>query len=101
MTDRVAAELEIRNVLARLAQYADSGETDAYVALYPFLNKVVVPAGLGDLAKNRPAADVALFAPKASLVVRKDLHSAIQYVLLTTAVQSLRDHLHREFEPLL
>lgn len=29
----VAAELEIRNVLARLAQLADAGETDAYVAL--------------------------------------------------------------------
>jgi ketosteroid isomerase-like protein len=28
-----ADELEIRNVLARLAQFADSGETDAYVAL--------------------------------------------------------------------
>ena len=28
-----ADELEIRNVLARLAQYADSGDTDAYVAL--------------------------------------------------------------------
>ena len=33
MIDRVAAELEIRNVLARLAQFADSGDTDAYVAL--------------------------------------------------------------------
>ena len=31
--ERVAAELEIRNVLARLAQLADSGDTDAYVAL--------------------------------------------------------------------
>jgi 3-phenylpropionate/cinnamic acid dioxygenase small subunit len=30
---RVAAELEIRNVLALLAQRADTGETDAYVAL--------------------------------------------------------------------
>jgi hypothetical protein len=61
--------------------------TDAYVALYPYLNKVVVPAGLGDLAKNRLATDVTLFAPKASLVVRKDLSSAIQFLLLTAAVQ--------------
>lgn len=30
---RVAAELEIRNVLARLAQLADTGETDEYVSL--------------------------------------------------------------------
>jgi 3-phenylpropionate/cinnamic acid dioxygenase small subunit len=29
----LAAELEIRNVLARLAHYADSGETDKYLSL--------------------------------------------------------------------
>ena len=61
-------------------EVASFPHTDAYVALYPYLNKVVVPAGLGDLAKNRPAADVTLFAPKASLVVRKDLSSAIQFL---------------------
>jgi TRAP transporter TAXI family solute receptor len=61
--------------------------TDAYIALFPFLSKVVVPAGVGDLAKHRPPSDVTLFAPKASLVVRKDVHSAIQYLLLNTAVQ--------------
>ena len=60
---------------------------DAYVALYPFLSKIVLPAGVGDLAKKRPPADVILFAPKASLVVRKDLHPSIQYLLLNTAEQ--------------
>lgn len=60
---------------------------DAYVALYPFLNKVLVPRGVGDLAKDLPPTDVALLAPKASLVVRKDLHPAIQYLLLNAAVQ--------------
>jgi hypothetical protein len=48
---------------------------------------VVVPAGVGDLAKNRPASEVTLFAPKASLIVRNDLHSAIRYLLLTAAVE--------------
>src|SRR3954465_6571222 len=33
MIDRTAAELEIRNLLARLAQLADSGGTDEYVSL--------------------------------------------------------------------
>ena len=33
MTDRVAAELEIRNVVARLAQLADDGDTGGYLAL--------------------------------------------------------------------
>jgi TRAP transporter TAXI family solute receptor len=60
---------------------------DAYVALYPFLSKVTLPRGVGDLAKDLPPVDVALFASKASLVIRKELHSAIQYLLLSTAVQ--------------
>jgi TRAP transporter TAXI family solute receptor len=60
---------------------------DAYVALYPFLSKVTVPRGVGDLAKDLPPADVTVFATKASLVVRKDVHPAIQYLLLSTAVQ--------------
>lgn len=33
MTDATTAELEIRNVLALLAQLADTGDVDAYVAL--------------------------------------------------------------------
>lgn len=61
---------------------------DAYVALYPFLSKVVLPAGIGDLARNRPPSDVTLFAPKASLAVRKDLHSAIEYLLFNAAMQA-------------
>jgi hypothetical protein len=47
----------------------------------------VVPRGVGDLAKDLPPTDVILFAPKVSLVVRKDLHPAIQYLLLDAAVQ--------------
>jgi TRAP transporter TAXI family solute receptor len=62
-------------------------QADAYVALYPFLNKVVVPRGVRDLADDQPPIDVALVAPKASLVVRKDLHPAIQLLLLNAAVQ--------------
>jgi TRAP-type uncharacterized transport system substrate-binding protein len=60
---------------------------DAYVALYPFLNKLILPAGVADLARNRPPTDVWLLAPKVSLVVREDLHPAIQYLLLDAAAQ--------------
>jgi TRAP-type uncharacterized transport system substrate-binding protein len=60
---------------------------DALAALYPFLTKLVLPAGIADLLANRPPADVMLLAPKASLVVRAELHSAIQHLLLTAAVQ--------------
>lgn len=67
--------------------YNFAARADAYVALYPFLNKVVVPRGVGDLAKDLPPTEVILFAPKASLVVHKDLHPAIQYLLLDAAVR--------------
>jgi TRAP-type uncharacterized transport system substrate-binding protein len=60
---------------------------DAYVALYPYLDKLVLPEGVADLAKNRPSSNVVLFAPKASLVVRKSLHPALQYLLLEAAEQ--------------
>jgi TRAP-type uncharacterized transport system substrate-binding protein len=60
---------------------------DAYIQLYPFLTKVIVQEGVGDLATNRPPSDVVLVAPKASLAVRADLHPAIQYQLLNAAVE--------------
>jgi TRAP transporter TAXI family solute receptor len=60
---------------------------DAIVALLPFLTKVVLPRGLSDLAKDQPPADVPLIAAKASLLVRKDLHPALQYLLLNAAMK--------------
>jgi TRAP-type uncharacterized transport system substrate-binding protein len=60
---------------------------DAFIALYPFLTKVVVPRGVTDIAKDRPSTDVVMIATKASLVVRKDLHPAIQYLLLNAAAK--------------
>jgi TRAP-type uncharacterized transport system substrate-binding protein len=58
---------------------------DAFVALYPFLSKVTVPRGLTDFVKDQPPADVVMIATKASLVVRQDLHPAIEYLLLDAA----------------
>jgi TRAP transporter TAXI family solute receptor len=78
----------VRRLLAdKNIELASFPRTDAYIALYPFLNKLTVPEGAGDLAGNRPSTNVLLFAPKASLVVRKDLHPAIQYLLLNAADQ--------------
>ena len=60
---------------------------DAFVALYPFLNKVIVPRGVMDLARDQPPADVTLIATKTNLVVREDLHPALQYLLLNAATE--------------
>jgi TRAP-type uncharacterized transport system substrate-binding protein len=76
-----------RLITAKGIEPASFPRADAYVALYPFLNKLVLPAGVGDLSMNRPPADVVLLAAKASLAVRADLHPAIQHLLLSAAVQ--------------
>jgi TRAP transporter TAXI family solute receptor len=60
---------------------------DALVALYPFLTKVTLPRGIFDLANDRPPADIQLLASKSILAVRADLHSALQYLLLTAATE--------------
>ena len=60
---------------------------DTYVARYPYLSKVMVPIGLADLARNLPPENIQLLAPKTSLVVRRDLHSALQYMLLDAALE--------------
>ncbi len=58
---------------------------DAHVALRPYLSKLVLPRGVADLPRDRPAKDLTLVATKTSLVVRRDLHPAIQYLLLDAA----------------
>ena len=74
-----------RLLRAKGIEPANFPRTDAYLALYPYLNKVVLPEGVVDLANNRPAVDTFLIAPKANLVVRGDLHPALQYLLLEAA----------------
>jgi TRAP-type uncharacterized transport system substrate-binding protein len=59
---------------------------DAYVALYPRFTKLILPEGVADIAKNRPPTDVSLIGSKASLAVRRDLHPALQYLLIQAAV---------------
>src|SRR5215813_2093019 len=79
---------EVQRLLAdEHVRLADYPRADAYVALYPFLHKVVVPEGVRDLAKDQPPNDVVLIAVKAGLMVRDTLHPALQLLLLNAAVQ--------------
>src|SRR5262245_32616261 len=72
---------------AKGIELSSAQRADAFVAIYPFLHKLVLPAGVIDLLTNRPPNDVVLLAPKASLAVRANLHPALQYLLLNAAVQ--------------
>ena len=58
---------------------------DAHVALRPYLSKLMLPRGIADIAGDRPPEDVTILAAKTSLVVRGDLHPALQYLLLEAA----------------
>lgn len=60
---------------------------ESYAALYPFLTTLVLPAGYADLAHDRPHSDMKMVAVKMSLIVRRELQSAAQYVLLEAATQ--------------
>lgn len=64
-------------------------QQDAYHRRFPFLAPRVLPAGIVNLGDNLPSNDVALLAPTAMLVARKDLHPALVSLLLTTAT-----HIH-------
>jgi TRAP transporter TAXI family solute receptor len=76
----------VRRLLADLrARLINFPRADAYFALNPYLNKLVVPMGVGDLAKNLPPADVTLLATKTSLLIWEDVHPALQYLLLEAA----------------
>jgi TRAP-type uncharacterized transport system substrate-binding protein len=66
-------------------QAFDWARADAHVALRPYLSKLVLPRGAADLLRDRPAKDLTLVATKTSLMVRRDLHPAIQYLLLEAA----------------
>lgn len=74
------------------AQLVDfSRRADAYTKRLPFLGKVVLPEGGNDLAGNRPPHPVTLLAAQTELVVRDDLHPAIQMLLINAAREVHRD----------
>jgi TRAP transporter TAXI family solute receptor len=80
------------DIVRRLLDSADinlvgAPRADAYAALNPYFTKLILPTGVGNLATNRPPSDVPLVAVEASLIVRKDLHPAVQYLLLEAAAE--------------
>jgi TRAP-type uncharacterized transport system substrate-binding protein len=63
---------------------------EAYARRHRYLSAITLPRGVIDLARDAPAADVALVAPAAALVVKRELHPAIQSLLLAASDESFR-----------
>lgn len=60
-------------------------QAEAYSRLFPYLQRIVLPRGVVDLAANIPAEDVALVAPQAALVAREELHPALVALMVDAA----------------
>ncbi len=75
----------LRDAKVKLMSF-DQG--DAYTRLFPFLQRIVLPRGVVDLAANIPPEDVVLVAPQAAVVARDDLHPAL-VALMVDAIQDV------------
>ncbi len=62
-------------------------QADAYSRVFPFLTRVVLPAGGFDLGRNIPSRPIELVAPTANLVVRDTLHPALITLFMQAATE--------------
>jgi TRAP transporter TAXI family solute receptor len=81
-TDYVQSLLNDENV-----KLMNFGQQEAYHRQFRFLAPVTLPAGIVNLGQNVPDRDIALLAPTAMLVVRKDFHPALVPLLLAAATR--------------
>ncbi len=66
-------------------QLMSFSQAEGYTKLFPFLTTVTLPRGAVDVGADQPPEDIHLLAATASLVVRDDLHPALQALLLQAA----------------
>lgn len=72
----------LRSPGIRVMSFSQAG---AYQRRFPFLTKLTLPHGVADLVRDYPPTDVTLLAPTANLIIRADLHPALQTLLLQAA----------------
>ena len=62
-------------------------QAETYTRLFPDLAHVILPRGVLNPSKRFPASDVHLLSPRVDLIVRKNLHPALVYLLLKASVE--------------
>jgi len=77
--------LELLN--ARDIKLMSMSQAEAYARRFPDLSHVVLPRGVIDPRRRSPPSDVHLLSPTTNLIVRKDLHPALVYLLLKASVE--------------
>jgi TRAP-type uncharacterized transport system substrate-binding protein len=76
------SDLLRRGLAARDVHLMNVAQAEAITKAVPAIKHVVLWRGLIDLARDVPNVDVNLLAAGNSVLVRKDLHPALQYLLL-------------------
>ena len=82
--DSPVVQVLLRTPGIRLMSFA---QADAYLKQFPFLSKLVLPQGAVDLVHDFPAENTTLLATTTNLVVRAELHPALQSQLLQAAAE--------------
>lgn len=82
--DSPVVQVLLRTPGIRLMGFA---QADAYLKQFPFLAKLVLPQGAVDLVNDFPAENTTLLATTTNLVVRENLHPALQTLLLQAAAE--------------
>ena len=78
----------VRDLLdAKGVKLMNMSQAEAYARRFPDLSHVVLPKGIIDPAKKNPLSDIHLLSPTTNLIVRKDLHPALVYLLLKASVE--------------
>jgi uncharacterized protein len=62
-------------------------QAEAYTRRFPDLSHVVLPRGIIDPGRRNPLSDVHLLSPTTNLIIHKDLHPALVYLLLKASVE--------------
>jgi hypothetical protein len=65
----------------------DFSQADAYARRIGYLNKIILPRGSIDFARNIPGHDINLVSPTVELIARVDLHPALSDLLLEAATE--------------
>ena len=79
-----AQEAPVVQVMLRSpgVQVVSFSQADAYLRMFPFLSKVILPRGVVSLVRQVPPRDAVLLATTANVIVRDDLHPALSSLLL-------------------
>jgi len=70
----------LRAPTVRLMSFA---QAEAYRRRFPYLFRLTLPEGVVDLARDTPPHDIDLLAATGNLVIREDMHPALQTLMLS------------------